>query len=111
MEGLLSLLRDSEVRSLGLASRPLKSCRDSEGFNAAAQRIAELFFCDCGLPYSTDAVTAPLPRQSGNVIRVTCPSCQGSGDLHIKGQVTLGHSKNSGPSVIREGERPREPYR
>ena len=43
VDELLSLLRDSEVRSLGLASRPLKSCRDSEGFNAVAQRIAEWF--------------------------------------------------------------------
>ena len=43
--------------------------------------------------------------------KVTCPPCQGSRVPHAKGQVTLGHSKNSGFSVIREGERPREPYR
>ena len=43
--------------------------------------------------------------------RVRCPSWQGLRVLHAKGQVTLGHSKNSGLSVIREGERPREPYR
>ena len=29
-------------------------------------------------------------RQSGRVIRVTCPPVQGSGDLHAKGQVPLG---------------------
>ena len=41
--------------------------------------------------------------------RVTCPPCQGSGDLRCKDQVTLSHSKNSGPVAIREGERFREP--